>query len=228
MRGSYQMCLDELAAHGRAPLARQSSVGARRAAPGGLFAKSFSAAGNSHGRSAFDELIDELHAYRQRRDARRANAALAKRVAGRTSAGETFANAAAGLDAMFKSQCVKPILMVKRAAKPASTIAKAFGALQSDVSLTADQRGRLMLGISGAADRFAKSQHPMLDRIDEVRAKLDAALASGHAGRAEPLIQEALKLINSGRIEGADHARLSLLLSETRREIEEAHNGSQG
>jgi hypothetical protein len=226
MRGSYETVLHELAAHGLGPLARpRGGVPARRAAPIDLFAKAMPIAGGGDGGNGFQELIDELHAFRQRLVAQREHAALAKRIAGNTPAGATFAKAAAGVSAMFMKSCVRPVIIMKGALtkgpRPAEVVAKAFGALQSDSSLNAEQRGRLMLGISGIADRFAKA-HPILSRIDDIKEKLDATLASGHAGRAEPLIKEALKLISSGHIEGGDHARLTLLLSEIRHEIEEA------
>ena len=175
--------------------------------------------------SAFDALIDELHAFRcQLRD-------QAACVRARQEHQRQFTKSLHVLDQMYAALPKRTAAEAPAGWQRAETIAKAHHALAHDNSLTPAQRGELMVRLGAIAERvdsaFVKS-HPLVEQIDSIRDKLDGALASGHAGRAEPLICELLKLLKSGRVEGADHARLSLLLSEIRQEIEETHNGSQG
>jgi hypothetical protein len=225
MRTSYDECLAELDRAGLNPAGqRRGAVRARRTQPFDIFAKSEPAVAprTDH----FSALVHELGTIL---DGRKHRAARVR--AGRQHEQE-FSKALRSLDAVRRTY-LRPIIIradaLNKRPRPAETIAKAFAALQGG-DLTPAQRGTLALRLSELTDRverFSKANHPMLDRLDDVRQKLDAALASGHVGRAEPLIQAALKLIKSGRVESADHARLSLLLSEIRHEIEEAHSGSQ-
>jgi hypothetical protein len=192
MKNSYDQCLDELAAYGLAPRARQQP--ARRVAGA-------------------------------RRD--RQGATLMAQASGNTPSGRQFAKALSELDATYRAQCLRPVIVDRRALaespRPEETISKAFHALQHDPGLSAAERGSLMLGLARLTDHveFAKAAHPMIGNIDEIRTKLDRALAEGHAGNAEPIIREALKLIANGGIAPQDHARLSLLLGEIRSKLSE-------
>jgi hypothetical protein len=225
MSGSYQICLDELAAHGRGPLARQRGVvRARRAAPLNLFAKSMPGEASRHLPNDFDALIDDLHAFRCRLAARAAQTrAKAKHE-------QEFSKAMRGVEALHKSYALKPIIIRKDALatspRPSETIAKAFDMLQRG-ALTAAQRGTLMLRLSELTDRverFVKS-HPAADTISTLRAQLDEALADGHADRAAVVIKHAQELLRSGNLTPAAHMHASLILSEAQHRIEEASNG---
>jgi hypothetical protein len=190
-------------------------------------------------KSSYDQCLDELEAAglapRSRQPARRVagarpdrqGATLFAQARGDTPSGRQFAKALSDLDATYRAQRLRPVIVDRRALakspEPAETVAKAFGALQHGHGLNAAERGGLMLGLARLTDHveFAKAAHPMIGNIDEIRTKLDRVLAEGHAGAAEPIIREALKLIGNGRITPPDHARLSLLLGEIRSKLSE-------
>jgi hypothetical protein len=137
-----------------------------------------------------------------------------------------FAKAARDIEALAKSHTRRPLIVWKDAlpGRTREIVAKALSALRRD-DLTPAQRGGLMLKISELNKRVFSKSHPMVEKIDDVQLKLDASLASGHAGAAEPLIREALDLIRRGKLTLADHMRLSLLLGEVKSKLSEASNG---
>src|SRR6185437_1235842 len=142
----------------------------------GYFAKSLTAEPASTSRRGFDGLLDHLFNLLHRRDM----AAMAAEARSDTPAGQSFVKALGELDRVYRATAVKPIVIRKDAlAKRPShgdTIAKAFHLLEHG-NMTAEQRGRMMIALSDLNDRvFAKSQHPMVERIDDVQVKLDAAL----------------------------------------------------
>jgi hypothetical protein len=226
---SYEQCVAELKRHGLGPRARSTvrrAVGVRSVGTGGShFAKSFPAPSASRG--GFDALLDDLGAMLDARD----TAAMAARARGDTAAGNEFRKALGDLDRVYLATAVKPIIvradaLVKRP-NHGRTIAKAFAALDRN-DLTQPQRIRLTQVLAELNSRaFAKSESPVVARIDEVTDQLNAALAAGHAKGAEPLINEALKLIASGNLTPADHARLSLLLGENRTRLKETTDAPQ-
>ena len=96
-------------------------------------------------------------------------------------------------------------------------VAKAINVLRHDVTISARDRGMLILALgdhAGAA--FAKSEapHPLVSRLDKVREMLERAHREGKAKRGEPIIKEALEHIKRGVVDSADFNRLSVLLSE--------------
>jgi hypothetical protein len=95
-------------------------------------------------------------------------------------------------------------------------VAKAHSALRHDHTLSAHDRGTLLIALGDRAGAvFAKSQapHPMAAKIDKVRTMLEHARKNKHAERAEPIIEECLEHIKKGVVSDEDYGRLSALLS---------------
>jgi hypothetical protein len=145
---------------------------------------------------------------------------------------ERFAKAMRDAHEMVARKTVKPIL-IRTADLPghtASVIAKAFALLRHG-NLRPDQKGRLMLALSDLTDRvagFAKAApHPTISKIDRAQAALDRALGAGHADNAEDIIAHAMELLQSDKLEPADHSRISVLLNEARMRLKEAENGAK-
>jgi hypothetical protein len=221
MRTSYDDCLAELERAGLAPAGqRRDAVRARRAPSFDIFAKSEPrvARHTDHFSALVHELGTILDSQKQR----------AARVRAGRQHEQEFSKALRSLDDVRRTY-LRPIIIradaLNKRPRPAETIAKAFAALQSS-ALTPAQRGRLMLSLSGVADQFVKS-HPLIADIDDIRAKLDRALADGHAGDSAPVIREALALIDRGRITPADHMRLSMLLNEIRSRLNEVSDAQK-
>jgi hypothetical protein len=221
MSGSYQGMLHELADHGLGPLAGQrAAVRARRAPSFDIFAKSEPRV--TRHTDHFTALLHELRSQLDRRDQRAAQLKHERE----------FAKSLRALGTLHKSY-LKPIVIRKDALtkrpRPAEVIAKAFRVLRTDATLTAEQRGLLAMKLGELTERaesFVKS-HPLIADIDDIKVKLDRALADGHAGDSAPVIREALALIDRGRITPADHMRLSMLLNEIRSRLNEVSDAQK-
>jgi hypothetical protein len=151
-------------------------------------------------------------------EAERENARLAERCRGN----ERGARLDRDLAVLAKSfPAVQPAKVAAISARqaPASDgdlMAKAVGLLQHDATLNAEQRGRLLLGIS--ARSFAKAarvdQHPVAARVDEIRTALEQAKQERDLGPASVYVDEALNQIAQGVVDADDRARLQHLLMQ--------------
>ncbi len=232
MRTSYDICLDDLAAHGLGP----------RALPRGRpysFRTEHFAKSHAEGSNGFDAVLDELHAMMNGNERRRRDSATASDVGdhGLTAKdlcdiarpNPSFAKALRTIgheaDQMLKEH------RHREARRSAEVVTKAFTMLRHDPTLTPEQRGTLMLKLGELTDRvagFAKSHpHLMISKIDRAQAALDRALCAGHAGHAEEIIAHANELLESGNLAEEDHRRVSVLLAEAKRNLKEMDNAKE-
>jgi hypothetical protein len=100
-----------------------------------------------------------------------------------------------------------------------STMAKAIDALHAE-SLTADQRGRLMLALGNVDPAVVrKAKRDAVSRLKAVEGQLEAGATASHLKAATALVREAQALMASGMSDG-DHAALGVALSNLRATIE--------
>jgi hypothetical protein len=175
-----------------------------------------SSTANSTSRAAknqFDALCADLVEFERHRQAKRR--AARKRP---TPPEPTIAKA------LGRTPARKPMPLIFGKATPsaADLVAKSFAALQHSETLSAADRGALMLGLSGIAGRvFSKSQHPAIAQVDEIKRDLDAAMQQGHADRAMKIIAAIKRTIAGGRITPGEHACLSIVLSEASQRLKD-------
>jgi hypothetical protein len=182
--------------------------------------------------SHFDKLLDELDAIRDRREEARA---LTARARGDGSRGQ-FRKSLSALEDMQKALPPKRrTVFLKGAPAPtagAETIAKAFAMLQHG-DLRPDQRGELMLRLSGLTDRVLAKAMPsgaeraaphsardLTARLKEIKGHLDQHAEASHLAEAERLLASAQKMIaNPESMSMGDHAALSIQLDDLRHKI---------
>jgi hypothetical protein len=184
--------------------------------------------------SQFDKLLDELDAIRAGRAEARE---LSDMVSGNNAAGREFRKSLAAINEELTALAPKPrpTVILKGAPQPtagAETIAKAFAMLQHG-DLRPDQRGELMLRLSGIADGVlakampsgAKRSAPhsardLTARLEEIKGHLDQHAEASHLAEAERLLASAQKMIaNPESMSMGDHAALSIQLDDLRHKI---------
>jgi hypothetical protein len=178
----------------------------------------------------FDQVVSDLRGYLDtgRMPVERGSASWAQGLMARArGTSRTFAKALSTLDQMTKSlpaaeRRVASIEVQEPAAADTREPVKSMtDALRYDTSLSASDRGYLLLGLGSLAGQaFAKSEapHPMAAKIDKVKEMLTRVHKNKHAARAAPIIEEALEHIKRGVVDSGDFNRLTVLLNS----VEEA------
>jgi hypothetical protein len=173
----------------------------------------------------FDQVASDLRGYLAtgRMPVERESASWAQGLMARARGTSwTFAKALSTLDQMTKSlpaasRRVAAIEVQEPAAADARDLVKSMtDALRYDPSLSASDRGYLLLGLGSLAGQaFAKSEapHPMAAKIDKVKEMLTRVHKNEHAERAAPIIEEALEHIKRGIVDSDDYNRLTVLLT---------------
>jgi hypothetical protein len=184
--------------------------------------------------SQFDKLLDELDKIRARREEARE---LCDMASGNNAAGREFRKSLAATTEELTALAPKPrrtVFFVRKDEPPAAaeTIAKAFAMLQHG-DLRPDQRGELMLRLSGLADGVLAKAMPsgaersaphsardLMARLKEIKGHLDQHAEASHLAEAERLLASAQKMIaNPESMSMGDHAALSIQLDDLRHKI---------
>jgi hypothetical protein len=173
----------------------------------------------------FDQVVSDLRGYMEtgRLPVERESASWAQGLAARVrGSSRTFAKALNTLGELTKAlpATQRRVAAIEvRAPETTDTrelVKSMTDALRYDPSLSASDRGYLLLGLGSLAGQaFAKSEapHPMAAKIDKVKEMLTRAHKYKHAERAAPMIEEALEHIKRGVVDSDDFARLTVLLN---------------
>jgi len=199
---SYQMLLEEEAAMGR----------------GELFAKSEPSA---TALGSFDKLVADLNHYLDTGSLPVQPDNGAQEIADRAmKPSPRFSKACRDLDQMVKgipvtAKRVAGIEITAPAPTRRELMAKATNALMHDATLSAHDRGMLLLGVS-AAQGFAKAeQHPVAAQVEKIKAALEQARDTRDlSGPAATYLAEALRHIEQGITDEDDRVRLMGLLNQ--------------
>jgi len=174
----------------------------------------------------FKALTPEAIEAPAKRAAQRETQALANRA---TKPVASFTKALRDLAGMTKAATsrkptrVASIEVRDPAAAPAAIVAKSFDALNHDANLNADQRGRLMLGLSTIAGKVFAKADGVSGRLDQVRAAialLDRAKAEHKIAEIDPLVEQIREAVRRGETEPSDLLTIESKLHEIRRHLE--------
>jgi hypothetical protein len=175
--------------------------------------------------------VDALTEMFRDADRRRAEAEMNDAVIRAKTTSPEFRKSLRELDLMYRAlprrlRAVARPVVEDQKPSGGEVISKAFGMLQNDASLNAEQRGRLMLGLSHLADgvAFAKAEpatHSFIARAEVALAAVRRAIREKKIGaRGEAMLRHIYEEIQNGNIDAGHETALLLLLSELKDEIE--------